>query len=134
VSAPSAPTCPRCQGTELRASPSPTEVAFFECPRCARRFARHDTGALTERWLEPLSLVLYGVIFELHPQREATRVAAMLRSQQEAARCELIAREIRAELAAPTQPVREILPGMRASEGDLREFLRGVADALDAPR
>lgn len=130
----SVPTCLRCAGTELRAMPSPIEVTFFECPKCARQFVRHDAGPLTERWLGPLSLVLYGVIFEVHPRKEAVRIAAMLRSQKEAAHCDLIAKEIRAELAAPTQPVREILPGMRASENDLREFLQGVADALDAPR
>jgi hypothetical protein len=129
----SAPPCLRCAGTALQPLPSPKGIAFFECPTCRRRFTRHASGALTERWLGPLSIALYAVIFEEHPQSQAARAAALLRSQQGAAHCALIASEIRTELSASTQPVREILPGMRASESDLREFLGRVADALEGP-
>lgn len=80
----------------------------------------------------PLGIVLYGVLFEARPQEKAAQIAKLLRAQKEPAHCEFIAKELRAELAMPTQPVRDILPGMRASEADLREFLRGVADALEA--
>jgi hypothetical protein len=124
--------CLRCPGTELQPLPSPKAIAFFECPTCLRGFTRHESGALTERWMGPLSIALYAVIFEEHPQSKAVRVAAQLRSQRGAADCALIAREIRTELSAPTQPVREIL-GMRASEHDLREFLERIADALEGP-
>jgi hypothetical protein len=44
---------------------------------------------------------------------------------------ESLAREIRLELDEPTQPVRDIL-GCRASEGELREFLRAVAGHVEA--
>lgn len=88
---------------------------------------------MTARWLGPLSLTLYGVLFKERPQAEAARIAAMINGKHTESR-DLFLREIRAELASPSQPVRDILPGMTATEEDLREFLRLVADALDAER
>ena len=125
------PTCLRCTDTELMAVPSPEGISFFQCPKCARRFAQRDGGPLTERWLGPLSITLYGVLFAKHPPREAVRIAAMINAQHAESRDVLI-REIRAELSSPSQPVRDILPGMSAPEEDLREFLRRVAEALEA--
>lgn len=125
------PTCLRCLDAELLAVASPAGLSFFECPGCGRRFAQRDGGPLTERWLGPLRVTLYGVLFSRHPQAEAARVAAMITSAHAGSR-DLFIREIRAELASPSQPVRDILPGMSATEEDLREFLRSVADALEA--
>ncbi|MCI0686964.1 MAG: hypothetical protein L0Y54_06975 [Sporichthyaceae bacterium] len=71
--------------------------------------------------------MLYGVLFAERPQDRAASVAANLGHLDPAA----IVSEIRLELGRPSQPIRAILPGMRASEADLREFLALVADELD---
>jgi hypothetical protein len=123
--------CLRCPGA-LRPTDRADEVQFLECLECGRRYAREGGGPLTERWGGPLSLALYGVIFAEHPQDPYTvrRQAAALRHLD----VEALVGEIRLELAAPAQPVGAILPGMRAGERDLREYLRLLADELAADR
>jgi hypothetical protein len=121
--------CLRCQSTELKILPSPEGITFYQCPSCRRQFAQKPGKSLTERWLGPLSLVLYPVIFSEQPQDDALRVATMLRSQQTADRLAIIVSEIRSEIAHPTQNVRDILD-LGASEKDLREYLSRVAEIL----
>jgi hypothetical protein len=58
-------------------------------------------------------------------------VAAALVRDRPAAQLQLSAREIRLELEAPTQQVRDILD-CRASEGELRAFLGAVAGEVEA--
>jgi hypothetical protein len=118
--------CPRC-GRVLTRTESYSSIRFFECVPCRRAYARQSGQGLHERWLGPLSLVLYGVIFEKRPQDAATRIAALY--VDDPRRDELVA-EIRLELRQPSQSVREILD-LRASETDLREFLALVADELE---
>ena len=120
--------CPRCGGV-LTPSQSPPSIFFYECPRCHRRYARSPGEALHERWPGPLSLVLYGVIFEQRPQDSAARIAGLF--VDDPRRDDIVA-EIRLELREPSQSVREILD-LRASETDLREFLALVADQISGP-
>jgi hypothetical protein len=124
-------TCLRCPG-ELRMTERAGAVAFLECPACGRRYAREDGGPLTERWMGPLSLALYGVIFTDRPQ-DPECVHRQARSMGHLDVGALV-REIRLELAEPTQPVAAVLPGMRATESDLREYLRLLADELESGR
>jgi hypothetical protein len=125
------PTCLRCPGT-LHPTDRADELTFLECEGCGRRYAQRDGGPLTERWLGPLSLALYGVIFVEHPQDPecVRRQAGSLGHLDTAA----LVGEIRRELAEPSQPVGAILPGMRATEADLREYLRLLADELGSGR
>jgi transposase-like protein len=122
--------CLRCKTTELIALPSPQNISFFECPKCHRTFARKAGGALSFRWLHPISLVLYPVIFEGEPGQSCERVAEMFATQKSSEQIKLIVQEIRLELDDPTQQVRDILE-CRASEEDLRKYLRCVADRLE---
>lgn len=126
------PTCVRCTGTSLTANDpaGSSDLTFWSCPSCHRAFALQG-DVLTERWLGPLSVALYCVIFVLHPQSAA---AATVRSLDHLGprRLELMADEIELELAHPSQPVSQILPGMQATEADLREFLGLVAARIRA--
>jgi transposase-like protein len=123
------PHCLRCKTTELIALASPEGISFFECPKCHRPFARKLGGALSFRWLHPISLVLYPVIFEANPGQSCERVADMFAKQESSERIKLIVQEIELELHDPTQQVRDILD-CHASEDDLRKYLRCVADRL----
>lgn len=123
--------CPRCraQAVEL------LQDSFARCSVCGRSFRITDRGTLVERWLGPLSLVLYPVQFDRHPQTVAVQVAQNLRTgtgfrKFSDAELREILLEIRSELQHPTQEVREILD-CEASESDLRQYLAGVADQLD---
>jgi hypothetical protein len=125
------PTCLRCPGA-LRPTERAEALVFLECPECGRRYAQQDGGPLTERWLGPLSLALYGVIFVERPQDpECVRRQARSMDHLDVG---ALAREIRLELAEPSQPVSAILPGTRATEPDLREYLRLLADELESGR
>jgi hypothetical protein len=136
--------CPRCDAVELEKSSgkksSTDDPDFFACPQCRRRFMATSDGKLVERWLGPLSLVLYPVIFNEHPQEEAERIANELHAASQPgeesifrrfSRDELrkILSEIRLELERPTQNIRDILD-LRGDEADLREYLALVADRL----
>jgi len=123
------PTCLRCP-QRLRPTGRAEPITFLECPGCGRRYAQQDGGPLTERWLGPISAALYGVIFNEHPQHpECVRRQADGLDHLDA---DVLVREIRLELAEPSQPVHEILPGMQATESDLREYLRLLADELES--
>lgn len=124
------PACLRCRTVRLRALPASPGIDFFECPACGRQFARKPGQALTLRWRHPISLVLYPVIFSASPAAEAERVAAQFAEQWTREQLDLAIREIRLELEEPTQRVRDIL-GCRASEAELRGYLRLVATHLE---
>jgi hypothetical protein len=127
-------TCLRCDNVALEPREAAPSIEFFQCPNCQRRYARAEGGELTERWMGPLSLVLYGVLFDQHPAERAAQVARQLLDQRSPADLRLMVQEIREELARPKQRVRDILPGMPAGETELREFLQKFADAVDLKR
>ncbi len=113
---------------------SPPGISFFRCPACERQFTLMPGKALVERWLGPLSLVLYDVIFEERPQDRAEEMGRRIfQGRMSAFPYEALGRlleEIRIELSAPSQVVRDILD-CRASEEDLREYLRRLADEIE---
>ena len=120
--------CLRC-AVPLSPTGQADPLRFHQCPRCGRAFAERADGTLVERWLGPLSVALYGVIFDPRPQEpERVRAVADGLGHLDTAH---IAAEIRLELAHPTQPVAEIVGRCGAGEEDLREFLRLLADELE---
>ncbi len=131
--------CPRCDGVEILL-PSTDEVSFVTCQQCNRHFRVTLNGELVDRWLSPLSLILYPVIFDTHPQKEAERIANELYASSQSGgrsifrsftREELqqLLSDVRLELEKPTQKVREILD-LHGEEADLRQYLAAVAQRL----
>jgi transposase-like protein len=117
------PACLRCDAVQLvRLPESSDEIEFFHCPSCHRPYAKRSGGSLTFRWLHPISLALYDVLFDDDPVSRADEVA-WKHGGRMAAR---FASEIELELANPTQEVRAILDNPQ-SEEVCREFLREVA-------
>lgn len=113
---------------------------FFACPECNRRFHLKEDGALTERWLGPISMVLYPVIFTLSPQSRATDIAENLYQSMipngkslfrrfTSEQIQYLVNELENELTQPTQKVKDIL-GCAGSESDLREYLSLVVEQL----
>jgi len=120
--------CLRC-AVPLSPTGQAGPLRLHQCPRCARAFAERADGTLVERWLDPLSVALYGVIFDPRPQEpERVRSVADRLGHLDT---DPIVVEIRFELAHPTQPIADIVGPMRAGEDDLREFLRLLADELE---
>jgi hypothetical protein len=109
----------------MRLPESTKKITFFECPSCYRHYAKLPRHSLTYRWLHPVSIVLYAILFEREPLSKAPFVAEELmrrRSRDES--LEMI-EEIELELQSPTQNVREILDNPQ-SEEECREFLQAV--------
>ena len=119
--------CLRCETIKLEVLPeSSKEITFYECPHCHRHFAQKPNQRLSDRWGSPISLVLYGIIFESQPQKAYQRIAENFLAQKT---CDipLMIKEITQELQKPTQNVRDILD-LRQNEEDIRDFLQLVVD------
>jgi transposase-like protein len=123
------PNCLRCKTEPLNALPLIRDVQFFECPRCHRHYTLHAGGALTFRWLHPISVALYGVIFSREPVARAPSVAQDLSKSQTAEWLSQLVSEIELELADPTQDL-QLMLDCCASDAQLREFLRLVAEGV----
>ena len=125
-------SCLRCAATTLCVLPeSSQEMTFFECPTCLRHFALKEGGSLTYRWLHPVSLALYGVLFKREPLEHAQRIAEMLVRNRPPERIATLVEEIELELEHPTQQVRDIIENV-ASEAKCRAFLAAVVHKLRA--
>jgi hypothetical protein len=128
----SANLCLRCETTQLDVLPdSNDQITFYECPSCHRQFAQTPGRGLCDRWLSPISLVLYGMQFEAKPQMHYQSIARSLLHDRSRREVELMVEEIDRELSKPTQQVRDIL-GLPQDEEELRSFLRLVVDYLKA--
>ena len=126
----SRPFCLRCPDVGLcRLPESSDEISFFECPTCRRQYAKKKSASLTYRWLHPISLPLYCVLFSANATAEAPRVARSLANQSSATQLTSIVHEIELELQQPTQQVREILDNPQ-SEETCRQFLTAIASLL----
>lgn len=124
------PRCLRCKTIVLNRLPSPSEITFFECPSCRRRYSLKPGKGLTFQWGHPISLVLYFVLFDRAPVGRAAEAAATLAGQRTAEELQTWIREIQLELDEPTQQVRHILD-CPASEDDLREYIHQFVVELD---
>ena len=117
--------CLRCTEVELVSSGRLVpDIEFFDCPGCQRRYARETGRSLTFRWLHPISLVLYTILFDVNldgPARSLLEAAQQPPNQPEEAR--RMIGEIELELAQPTQQVRDILDNPQTEE-QCRQFLR----------
>jgi hypothetical protein len=122
--------CLICKTIRLSILPASTEeITFYECQQCSRQFSKTGGRSLCFRWLHPISLLLYGVIFEPQPKGVAKRMAEYLQGQKTEEDLKIIIQEVKRELDNPTQNVRDILE-MHQSEEELREFLRLTVEYL----
>lgn len=125
----SSPACLRC-AARLAAVGGAETLTFWRCAACQRDFTLDANGELTARWLSPITLPLYCVLFDPEPQHASERVAAHFREHPRDVRAAIVA-DIRDELAHPTQRLAKVLDRpVEAREEDLRAFLRGVAELL----
>lgn len=124
-----APFCLRCPGVSLCLLGGSQSIEFFECPSCHRQYARKESGSLTYRWLHPISLVLYGVLFSENPAAAVPWIADRLADSFSSAKLEAMIDEIERELTQPTQQVRDILDNPQPEEV-CRQFLADVANLL----
>ena len=112
--------CLRCLDIELIHLPGSTStITFFECPACHRQYAQKPEGALVYRWLHPVSLSLYYVLYDADPLSKAKSVADGFVRSYSRDELTIMIDEIELELRYPTQKVRDILDSF-ASAGENR--------------
>jgi len=121
--------CLRCKTVPLHDLPSPEGIRFLGCPQCLRHYAKKPDRPMTFRWLHPITVALYGVIFDRNPVPRAGQVAESLASEPAEWRAALL-REIVLELADPTQDLADTLD-LAAPDAVLRDFLRELATRLE---
>jgi hypothetical protein len=121
--------CLRCDDAVLRLLPeSSREIEFYICPKCGWNFAKGPGQQVHDRWLSPISLVLYLVTSNKDPRERVDQIADLFIEQRNRDELSTIVHEIDRELKEPTQRVTEILDFTHSpSEQIVREFLRGVS-------
>lgn len=124
-------TCLRCGHSLSRSDDSRSQVAFFECQSCGRRYSKMDGQGLVFRWPHPIGVALYAFLFRSGSEEHhiSTAVDSLVegRSLED---IECVIREIELELDKPTQQVHQMLDGLQASEAECRSFLRAVVSRL----
>ena len=127
--------CLRCKTVVLsKLLPHDPDISFFECLECGRQYSLKPGKTMVFRWGHPISLVLYGIIFDDNPVEWAeTTARSFVVERTPPIPLEGLQRlvdEIRLELKDPTHQVREILNCI-ASEEKLREFLHLFANHVE---
>ena len=109
-------------------------MLFFVCPKCHRHYAKGKGESLHDRWLSPLAIPLYGVIFEKDPVQFAPRIAESIQGQQSSEFIEMLLIDIEEELQHPKQHVSELHDFVYPNEQQLRNFLAVLALELRSLR
>lgn len=121
--------CLRCGMPLSEAEPKLPDISFYSCPQCGSHYAQEPGQELHDRWLMPLSLPLYDVIFDKDPVSRASEIA-----NKYVGRVDLdldkLEQHIEDELSNPKQKVSEIHNSEYANEKQLRDFLKAFKDAL----
>ena len=128
------PACPRCRSVELSLLPQGSEdVSFFECSSCGRQYQLRDRTLLTERWMGPLSLLLYPIALASQPLDDVERVVHHLVVAEgwPTKKLEWALDEAELELRSPSQQVSKILDLFsEATEEEVRTYLRELTALL----
>ncbi|WP_093329507.1 hypothetical protein [Thalassotalea agarivorans] len=104
-------------------------VRFWSCKSCSSRYTENGEGRLHDRWLMPITLALYGVIYEKEPRKNLEKVTADMR-RKGAKFVELLIDHISNELTNPKQRMSDIHQFIHADEQQLRQFLALLRDKL----
>jgi hypothetical protein len=125
------PTCPRCGSVALQFRQATTDTAYYQCPSCRRDYMQKGAGSLTFGRSNPMFQPLFTVRSEPDPEEDVGFVADMVTDDMPLDAIGAMLREIAAELAQPSQQVREIA-GNVASEEKCRKFLAAFSAAVQA--
>ena len=125
------PNCFRCK-TPLELRPSPATTSFFECQICHREYAQSQGECMTFRWSNPISSVLYPILFLEQPDQFVNRILKIIKQDFSQEKIERIITEIRLELNDPTHDISKTLPGIEAADKELRIYLKALIEKLEA--
>jgi hypothetical protein len=116
--------CFRCMGKlQLMDEDVKSSVSFYQCTNCQSHYTLTANKKLHDRWLMPITLVLYGVIFDNNPALRAVTVAQEFYHRDDIDLEKMIT-DIEQELEAPRQNLVDIFEFSYPNEAKLRVFLR----------
>ena len=116
--------CYRCNSNLINVTTSDADdVEFFECTSCKSSYSKRTDGNLHDRWLMPITLPLYSVIFDKNPETRAREQAHEFLNTDNID-IEILKTHIREELESPKQNISEILNFKYPNEDKLRKYLR----------
>jgi len=113
--------CFRCNNALNKTSEDAAH--FYSCSSCNAHYRLDEHTGLCDRWRMPLSLVLYGVIFDKNPETKAVAIAADFKARDDLDLANIV-NDIKAELKSPRQKVSSILNFEYLNEDKLRLFLK----------
>ena len=123
--------CLRCKSIKLEILPESTkQIAFYSCPECQHHYAKKLGQSLHDRWLSPLSIALYPIIFNPNPQNQVKDIADLLKRDFSQEKIKILIKEISDELINPKQKLKDILD-LKASEPDIRDYLTLLSKELE---
>jgi len=112
--------CFRCNTTFNKTNEDDTH--FYSCSSCNAHYRLDEHNGLCDRWRMPISLVLYGVIFDKKPETKAAAIAASFKARDDLDLAKIVD-DIKDELKSPRQKVSSILEFRYPNEDKLRLFL-----------
>ena len=114
--------CYRCGSQLIELGSKNDEIAFFECVSCESQYTKKPGGNIHDRWMMPITLPLYSVIFSSDPAQEVERVVQQFQERESEFK-KVLVEHINEELENPKQKISEIHEYKFANESQLREFL-----------
>ena len=123
--------CFRC-GNTLVILEDLKEIIFYECQHCMRGYAKKPKQNLTDRWLSPISLVLYEIIFETEriSDLRIQRIAEDIKKRWNKERINLFIDDALEELKTPRQKLVDML-GLKGTEENTRDYLNRLIKRLE---
>ncbi len=126
--------CFRCNSELKDVTPSEvTDIKFLSCENCRCQFSENSAGRLYDRWLMPITLPLYNVIFEKEPLDCVENIVKEMATRENKFVDALI-EALSDELVNPKQRVTDIHDFSYPDEVKLRKFLGLVKDGLEDGR
>jgi len=122
-------TCLRCKG-DLITTEKHKEITFYECQNCKRTYAKSIGKSLTDRWSNPISIALYGIIFEKEIVSDEFIIHAVgSLSHLDEKQKNILIEEIEEELNHPKQQLIHML-NLKGTEEIARDYLSRLVEEL----
>ena len=121
--------CFRCSGN-LAVTEEHEDITFYECKDCKRRYAKSLGKSLTDRWMNPISIALYAIIFDTEKVSHE-RIENMMKSYDNKTleQKKQLIEEIEEEIRNPKQKLVDMLD-LKGTEEIARDYLYRFAIEL----
>jgi len=126
--------CFRCNGDLKDTTPNDiADIKFLSCKNCPCQYTENSKGRVHDRWLMPITLPLYGVIFEEDPLSCVDNAVNEMASRKREF-IDVLIEHISEELVNPKQKIIDLHDFKHPNEERLRAFLKLVKEGVENKR